>query len=183
MITINLLPKKEIKRLRLLKLHSFLFRQILLLSGFAVLVVFLFLGSDLLLRRNLEIINTQLQNKMQEGDASSFLELKNKIDQFNQNLEQSARLEKNHIRLSPSLIELTRLTSPELSLTSLKVHLKEGYTELSGIAKTRDKLLEFQDNLEKSDFFEAVESPLSNLTSKENIEFQLKFKIKGEFLK
>lgn len=183
MITINLLPKKEIKRLKLLKLHSFLFSSILLLSGFAVLVIFLFLGSDLLLRRNLGRINQQLENKMQEGDAPSFLELKNKIDQLNQTLEQVARLQTNHIRLSPSLIELSRLVPPELSLTSLKIYRQEGYAEIAGIAKRRDKLLEFQDSIEKSDFFEAVESPLSNLTSKENIEFQLRFKIKGEFLK
>ena len=49
---------------------------------------------------------------------------------------------------------------------------------LSGIAKDRDSLLELKTNIEKLDFIEKIEIPLSQLTEKENIDFSIVIKMK-----
>ncbi|MFA4880763.1 MAG: PilN domain-containing protein [Candidatus Doudnabacteria bacterium] len=182
MITINLLPPQNIKDLKLTRLHSFLFRRVLALSIFGILVLALLLGADFLLRHNLKILEGDLERKKSASAASGFSALEGKIDQFNNNLEKIAALQSQHIRFSPFLVELTRLTPPEVRIIRLQVQKDGGGVEIQGVAKTRDSLLRFQKNLAESAFFKDIESPLSNLESREDVDFQLKFKIKEEYL-
>lgn len=54
---------------------------------------------------------------------------------------------------------------------------------LSGTANNRDDLIQFKENLEKENCFSEINLPLSNLVEKQNVEFQIYFKIKKECLK
>jgi len=180
MITINLLPKKDIRQLKLVRLRGFILKRVIILSVFGLLVILALGALDFMLRRNLEALNTELEAKMSEAGASYSLDLQEKIDRFNQNLEQVAKLQENHVPLNPFLVELARITPAKASLTSLKIFRVEADGELTGKAERRDDLLEFQANLKESDFFGSIESPLSNLTSRENVDFRFKFKIKNK---
>lgn len=68
-------------------------------------------------------------------------------------------------------IEITSLTTTEYSLV------------LSGKADTRDGLIALKDGLASDACFANVDLPLSNLVSKENVEFKIALKINKECLK
>jgi len=178
MITINLLPKKEIRQLRLVNLRSFIFKRVIALSIFGIIVILALGGLDFLLRRNLRVLDSELIIKMEEADSANLLALQEKIERFNQNLERISKLQENHTSLSPFLVELAQITPSEIGLTSLNVFREDSRGELTGRAQRRDDLLRFQERMEESDFFGNIESPLSNLTSRENVDFRLKFQIR-----
>ncbi len=183
MITINLLPPQDIKELKIARLYSFLFKRVIALSIFGILILALLISADFLLRHNLKILEGDLENKKHTSTASGFSVLEGKINQFNSNLEKIATLQSQHIRFSPFLIELIRLTPSEVRFTNLQAQKEGNVVEVQGVAKTRDSLIHFQKNLEGSEFFKDIESPLSNLESRENVTFQLKFKVKEDHLK
>lgn len=54
---------------------------------------------------------------------------------------------------------------------------------LTGKADTRDNLIAFRDNLTGEDCFTDINLPLSNLVSKDNIDFQMDLKVKKECLR
>lgn len=60
---------------------------------------------------------------------------------------------------------------------------KDYNVSLSGTADSREDLLSFKDNLDKSSCFSQIDLPLSNLVSQDNIAFQMDLKIKKECLK
>ncbi|MEK7598310.1 MAG: PilN domain-containing protein [Patescibacteria group bacterium] len=64
-----------------------------------------------------------------------------------------------------------------------KVATKNYTISLVGKAKTRDALISFKENLEKEECFAEINLPLSNLVSRENVDFQIDFKMKQECLK
>ena len=53
---------------------------------------------------------------------------------------------------------------------------------VSGVATTREALLEFKSNLEKSECFSTVNVPISNIVVKKNVDFQVDFVINKECL-
>jgi len=183
MITINLLPPREIRQLKMARLYSFALQRAILLSVFGFLILILFIAADLRLRNNLKIISQQLEDRQAAVDTAGFLKLRSKIDQFNKNLEQVAKLQDQHIRFSPVLSELVNLTPPEIKFTYLNFGQDDGIIELRGNAATREGLLRFQERMSQSDFWEDLDFPLSNLESRENVDFQIKFKVKNEYLR
>ena len=64
-----------------------------------------------------------------------------------------------------------------------KITTKNYEIILGGKVNTRDNLIAFRDNIGKDDCFTDVDLPLSNLVVKDNIDFQMNFKIKKECLK
>lgn len=67
---------------------------------------------------------------------------------------------------------------PEIELHGLST--KNYQVSLSGRSATRMELVAFKENLEKNSCMEEVNLPFSNLVSKENLNFQINFKIKKE---
>jgi hypothetical protein len=54
---------------------------------------------------------------------------------------------------------------------------------LVGTADTRDTFLALQRNLQENSCFEAVNTPLSNLFSETNVQFEIDFIVKPECLR
>lgn len=63
-----------------------------------------------------------------------------------------------------------------------KITTKNYEIILGGKVNTRDNLITFRDNISKDDCFTDINLPLSNLVSKDNVDFQMSFKIKKECL-
>ena len=183
MITINLLPARDIRQLKIARLYSFALKRVILLSVFGILILILFAAADLWLRNNLKMMSQELEKSQAAVDTTGFPELRAKIDQFNKNFEQVSKLSGQHIRFSPVLVELVNLTPEEIKFTYLNFKQSDGIIELRGNAATREGLLRFQENLSKSAFWEDLDFPLSNLESRKNADFQIKFKVENDYLK
>jgi len=62
--------------------------------------------------------------------------------------------------------------------------INENYkVTVSGISQNRDSLILFKENLEKENCFTDIKLPLSDLASKEKIDFQIDFLVKEDCLK
>lgn len=171
----NLLPEKDLKRLKLMRLRRLLVFRILLISAYGLLIVGVLWGAEILIQREADAVVEKVNVQKSEESAARFLVLQEKIQEFNRNLTQAARVQQDQVVLSPLLVEIALLTPAEVRLTDLQISQEENRGFVRGVALTRESLLVFEREMRSSDFFLEIESPLSNLTSKENVEFGLKF--------
>ncbi len=177
MITVNLLPTSAVKQLKLLRLRKFFLIRVLILSFYGFLIAGGLSATLFLLTAQNRHLEEQLVQRKQEEKTAKFLEVQQKINIFNQNLQSVAKLQERHTVITPILVELSRLTPATIRLTALRIAVADQSAQLTGLAQTRDVLLLYQKALEESNLFLEVASPLSNLTNRENVEFSLQFKI------
>lgn len=59
-----------------------------------------------------------------------------------------------------------------------EIIIKEEFLTVNGWSESRDSLISFEKSLKDGDFFEKIETPISNLTSQENVNFEIVLKLK-----
>jgi len=150
---------------------------------FALFLVLLWiLGGVLIWKIYQEKNNTTVQLES-NIDNNRLLELKKINDQFkelrilNANMEKSLQKE---YRFSEVLAELPKITPKGAALTTFETSLNQpGWVSIKGIALNRDDFLKFKQNIEESQFYEKVESPLSNYVTSESVTFELNVLLKN----
>ncbi|MFH1508589.1 MAG: PilN domain-containing protein [bacterium] len=175
MIKINLLPKNEKSSLKAQRLSNFL----MIVSLYDVLVLILIAGALFFVSGTYNNRLSDLDNNIAE--AKMAIE-QQKNDELETNVEELNRIGKrlNGIYNKQTswhtlLNELTQLTPDTIIWKQIAIKKWTHTINLSGHATTRDDFVSFSDNIENSDNFSDVESPLSNLTSKEDIDFTMTF--------
>lgn len=178
MLAINLLPPQQIKA-REEKEYT---RKIVLAFIFCFIILAISFSLLFILQQTIQ--KSFLNSQQQELAAFEkyFNQEKNKkieqeVENINKILSRVSTIEENKTRWSNTLIELTKITPENLYFSSLKINKQEKKIEIMGLAKTREGLLKFQDNLEKSEYFENVTSPISNIISPENINFTIEARL------
>jgi Tfp pilus assembly protein PilN len=180
-IYLDLLPperKSEIKRAKLFR--GILYEEFLF---FIPILVFIFILANtyyVLSRQRDLLVNEQNSNKLQ-GDYQKLNEYETKFNEVNARSQTLVKIQTNHLYWQQLFIELSGLLPEEVYLTDLST--KDFAVFIVGKAKTRDDLLNFKSKLENSKCFENVNVPLSNLVVKEDVDFQIDFKIKENCLK
>lgn len=86
---------------------------------------------------------------------------------------------KNLVPLSPKIKEFAAILPPDIKINYLNLDRQAQTLVISGTAKTRNALLNFQDVLNKITWIDQVETPASQLFQKENINFEFKTKLKN----
>ncbi len=175
MISLNLISPYQKKEIRLNRFYY------LLKNNLGLIVIILILSSIvLLMARNIlqenfnnVITDTSLIRQQIRGSNQ-------KIMGINQKLTGVTNIQNQFVPWSNILIYLTKNIPPNIRINFLIIQPSLGKeTEqwtiiIKGLAKSRDDFLYFQEQLKKSQLFEKVELPISNLTQKENIEFEFK---------
>lgn len=175
MISLNLnspYQKKEIKFDRFYHL---------LKNSFGLIGVILIISSIILLiaRNTLEnnfnsiVAETSLVQQQIRGSNQ-------KISDVNRQLKSFYSTQKDFIPWSNVMVYLTKLVPSNIKINLFTINPadvknSEQWTiSIKGTAKTRDDFLAFQDKLKKSTLFDKVETPIDNITQKENIDFEFK---------
>lgn len=180
-IRINLIPpyrKEEIARAKRFKL--------VIRIGMAIFSIFVFFFSFLFgLYKTLEI-NFSVVSNFRELDSehSKYSEIKKFDDEFekiNTKTNQVLAIKRDQLYWSNLFVYLSKSTISGIEVTDLTTN--EYGVSLSGTADNRDNLIAFKDSLINEACFSDVNLPLSNLVSRENVAFQMDFKIKEECLK
>ncbi len=104
-----------------------------------------------------------------------------KFEEINEKTAQAGEFQDKHVYWSQVLKETSQLVPDGVYLTAMVI--KERKISLSGKARQRDTLLEFQNKLKDSPCLENVNMPLSNLVSRENVVFQIDINVKADCLK
>ena len=153
-----------------------------IISILSVFFVVLFFGSWLLITILLRNIETSLQRQVSLPEG--LLELKERAVNFNETVDKINMLGQKTTKWSGLIDRLGIIGTSGITLTRIDIGSLEGLT-MSGIALTRDNLLQFKIVLENSGLFREVKIPFNYLEQKNNIAFslELKFKDASLFLK
>lgn len=191
MITLNLLPPDEKRGLyfqRISRLLWFYGGQILIAFFIFVLLswlVWFFLNSQA------KIIETELSSYEAGIKKEALTELNKKITEANAQIEAIDKIQATHQYFSLIFTEIAGLIPEEAYLESINIQ-KQPATEkeiaktkiiLSGYAPLRDNVIQIKKNLEKSIYFEELESPMSNFVKATDINFTFSAVIKETQLK
>lgn len=96
-----------------------------------------------------------------------------KVTALNSQIGDLIRIKNQLYRWSQTLNELSGLTPPEVALLEFNGSAQNGVFTLKGFAKTRDALIAFQNNLNASLYFKAIDSPLENYLQKNEVTFSI----------
>jgi len=180
-ICINLLPEEKKNKIKRKKRISTIIKQeILFLSAIFFLIVILF-DINFILKFQL---NSLEKNYSLEQSQSKYQELKKYEDKFKKiNLKTVLLydIEKDQLYWSRIFYELDKIIPDGILINNIS---NSGYkVSLAGKSVKRENLLKFQENINASQCLSDVNFPLSNLVTKENVNFQIDFKIKDDCLK
>lgn len=175
MIDINLLSKEQKKDILLIRLYSTTKKSAMIIFVFAAACFMLLSAAKLYLGR---------QMTATQGNASL-------AQNQNRNLSSQVKRTNEEINAYLSILEISPRWSDLLNDLSdgfggaiiprrIKMNGPQGIMELSGIAKTREDLAEFQSKLRQSGWYADVKLPLEMLAAKENIAFNLQASINLE---
>lgn len=104
-----------------------------------------------------------------------------KFKEINAVSQDLVKIQSGHLHWTVLLSELSGATPDGVYMTDLST--KDYDVFLVGKARTREALLDFKNRLEKSECFQKVDVPLSNLVMKEDVDFQIDLTLKEDCLK
>lgn len=179
MLSINLLPPQEKKALWFEETH-----RMVVFFTVGILIIFV-VGSTLLLPTYISIfIETRDRERALalEGEASKKLNLdkviargralKSVADTLEVAVQDSGRASR--------ILEFLGNAGPGIVITNLGVR-KDNTVAINGRAETRDNLLDYEKTLREKGWFQAINSPLSNIIRETNINFVLEGKLKSPY--
>jgi len=179
MIKINIIPNKIKKEIKINFVYnlikSFLYMSIIVLS---ILGIILMISEYILLSSLAKEINSSSLNFKNTANTSQ-----NKVNDINTKLLLLENVQNDFIRWSTFFNFISKKTPEGIKLSRLTIKNKGTEISFSGNAKTRNILLSFKEMLEKSAIFENIQFPIQNLLQKENINFEIKAKLKKDEIK
>lgn len=181
-IKINLIPpyrKEEIIQTGRLKLIA----KLELVSS-VILVIFLFflLFLNYIIEINLKMVSDiNLNFGSGGGRYEKVQELEGMFKEFNSRTEDVLNLKESQLYWTELFLRLNNIVFEGVDIGS--VATKNYSVFLAGKAGNRDTLIKFKEQLERDNCFYEVNLPFSNLVAKDDIDFQIDFKIKKECLR
>ncbi len=181
-VLLNLLPEEGRTLIRRKYHNRFFLWQAIMLFIAELVYGALLVGTYVVLRMEYfhaeaaaaERVSTQTDSKVLGGYESKFQDT-------NRLVAQSINFTKKHLEWANLFVRFDGLVPDDVTLTRL---VTKDYTiSLSGVAKTRDGLLLFEQRVKADDCFTGIDLPVSNLFSQENIDFQLNFSVKDACVK
>ena len=181
-IKLNLIPpqrKEEIKKAYWLRLVSRWEIEFVLLL---LLFIAVLASMNFILKIN---IATETDSVLVVGKDSDKYDLISEYDKEIKDISGQVasvkKIQDNQLYWSRLLLKLNEKVFDGIEITDLTT--SDYAVVLDGKANTRDDLIAFKDSLVQDQCFSNVELPLSNLVSKDNVEFQISLAIKKECLK
>lgn len=180
-IYLDLLPEERKKEIKKNKLFGTVIRQeSRLLIPLAVFIAVL-IAINIILEIQAEGMEKAYSLKQSQEKYIELKTYEGKFKEINMKIANASGLQEGHLYWSEVLYELSTSVPDDVYVVDLST--KDYQIFLTGKAKNRDNLLDFQGRLESSGCFDKINVPLSNLVSKENVSFQMDFEIKKDCLK
>ncbi len=166
MISLNLISPEQQNSLRL-KYWQTLVKNccgVLLVAAVAMAIGLIPLSQQITRQR---LANDNLKTVILNNNQ----EITEKVNVLNANIGDLIRIKNQLYSWSQTLNELAGLTPGEVALLEFNGSAQNGVFTLKGFAKTRDALIAFQNNLNDSAYFIAIDSPLENYLQKDEVTF------------
>jgi hypothetical protein len=172
MITLNIIPQELKKNIRLLEIYLSLKR----LSMIIFLIIFVFIGVYygfyFYLRFHLDEVLSESETLSEDTG-----EYTKKLAEINSRLDFSESLQKENVKWVDFLQDFSTHVNKGITLDSLNASKNAGTLQISGKAKSRDNLLDFEKNLKSLPYLSEINIPLQTLLEKEDIKFSILIKL------
>jgi hypothetical protein len=177
---INLLPKDEQRQLNwdLLSAHMISFWVMILISLAALLL--LALGQRLYLSRQMSRYDAQIEQQKKVLASSDNEALRTQVVDLNNQVKAINNLRDSHLNWSDVFVAIADITPGDVQFNQINIDRATGRVDVVGQAKLRDSILEFWSNVIKSDEFENINFPLSNLEKPTDGAFNFTFYVKKD---
>ena len=174
MLKLNIISQNLKKQINVNDLYQRLKKiYIVLILLLAVYISFV-LAARLLLRLHLD------KTMEQAGQITKSTEDYNKsVNEINSQLNYVSEIQDNDIRWSRLIALLGQDSDPSVKIYQLDISKDNKLININGFSITRNALLKFKDNLEKSNYFAQIDFPLQNILQKENINFAITLKLEN----
>ena len=206
MIKLNLLPPRKKEEIKWEKVnHILIINEAVVVAELIVFIVVLLL-TQIYLSSELSRVDKLVAQKQQEAEIKEVEKLKNEVRIFNRRLNLAGEVQDQQISWTKILNELSLITPETVQITNLNIkrislsnsgnkrskntntdvgggNEKKCHFSLTGYAKTRENLLEFENNLKNSDYFADLKSNRSNYLEPRNVNFRYEFNLSEEMLR
>lgn len=168
MININILPQETKKELRLRHIHLSLISVGYTMIIFFCCISLMLLFSRLLLQNNFNRVvdETSLISRNSQSYNIRVREINSKVNSVDQ-------IQKDFLVWSKAFYFLSEIADEGISFSNIKVSKDGSSIKTSGVAKTREALLNLKAKLESSDYFNKIDFPLENILEKKDIIFEI----------
>jgi len=180
-IKLNLIPNYKRKEIEQSRLFGFILKLGLELFVLAFFVVIAVVSFQFILKLNFKLAEEDINIDSQKGKFEKIKQYDNEFLGINEQLGEIDKIQKEQLYWSFFLDKISQLVPGKITLNGIIT--KDYKIILSGIAENRDVLIEFKDNLNGEECFDNIDLPLSNLVSKNNVDFQMEFNLKEECIK
>ena len=180
MITINLLPKRFRKATEREKVNFSIVATFILLFIIVGLAVELLYATKNFLGSNLESLQNQRQAYEQYFESQVNTEVYEDVKKTNLLGTRVEKIQDNRTLWSDIITEVASATPGNVTLQSIKGDKIAQTIEVTGVAGTREKLLEYTQTLDKSDNFAAVDLPSSYLSDQTDAAFEITIALTAE---
>ncbi len=177
-IRLNLLSPDQREYLKFEYVYMHVRTVTFLLLTFTIISTGLLIAARLMLQDNYATVltaTTMVNDKNQTLDKD--------ITELNKNLQDVKKIQDDFVKWSDIIIQLNRTIPERVELNSLVLEKNTRLFSMSGRAQKRDDFLLLKANLEKLPYLEELQSPLTNLLLKEDVQFEFTGKIKADALK
>ncbi|MDP3800290.1 MAG: hypothetical protein Q8Q90_02590 [bacterium] len=175
---INLLPPIEKDRVYSLllkkQLHVFVLVIAIIFFGGAIFVLNTLVFLKIQLRELSQSINVEATTE--EADQAKSLE--DEIKKLNLYLSKYQTFKDESVGVNDIIMKVSNMVPSSTKLTSLNVDVTSKKIILSGQAATRDDIVYMENKIKKAEYFEKMDSPLTNYLQKNNPSFVLSFYFK-----
>jgi len=166
MIALNLLSPDQKAALRARVIYAMLERLMI------AFVSSMLIASILILLVKIELTNNLGQVQGRQILSSEYVTVNNDIRLLNQQIGRIETLQKLAVSPSALLRDIAARTPSGVRVTGMDFDIKSQSMRLNGTAKDRDDLLAYEAAVRASQFVKTLQSPISNLFQKTDINFQ-----------
>lgn len=181
-VLLNLLPEQHREAVRRKYYDRFFFRQAVIVFAIECFCLLLLVGVFLLIRENrLSMERFESEQSSSEAGMEELARYEARFADVNAVIDESMCFHREHVSWADFLATFENAVPEEVTLSRLST--KDYQVFLAGTAETRDDFLELERRLKAEACFADVSAPVSNLFSKEHVDFQVDFSVRSECLK
>lgn len=178
-LTLNLISPKTKKELIIKQIYKIIKTSLIIIFLASIFIAIILLFTEFILQSTLIKVITERVSVFKNNHQNP----NKKIKIINQNFNEINNIQEKFIPWSKILIYFNQVIPPDIKIYSFKNINNSTDIQIIAVAKTREALLKFQENIKEYPAITQVEFPFLNLIFKKDINFQLKFKLDANQMK
>jgi Tfp pilus assembly protein PilN len=172
MITLNLVPPAKKISLRNTRIYEAIKEALTLIFLFTSIIAIMLWVSRYYLEKELSDLTIQNSAYIKSNEDAN-----QKINALNSQITAIYNIQNNFISNRALIEDLSLIAPGSIAYKQIKFYRMQNLVELNGTAATRNDLLEFKNNLEKSIWIKSVDLPMTALINKEQNDFMMRLEI------